>query len=67
VVKKPLSRQQIGQLGGFAAARELGVEGVRRRGAKGGATTAKRGREYYIALAHRRWGRNVNVPEPRDG
>lgn len=50
-----LTRAQAGRLGGLQAAHNLGPDGVRRRGAKGGLTTVERfGR---ARLAHRRHGR----------
>lgn len=53
-----LTRAQAGRLGGLQAAHNLGPEGVRRRGAKGGLTTVERfGRAHRARLAHRRHGR----------
>lgn len=51
-----LTRAQAGRLGGLQAAHNL--DGVRRRGAKGGLTTVERfGRAHRARLAHRRHGR----------
>ena len=53
-----LTRAQAGRLGGLQAAHNLGPDGVRRRGAKGGLTTVERfGRAHMARLAHRRVGR----------
>lgn len=57
---KKLTKAQAGQLGGFAAARSLGEEGVKERASRGGtATLEKYGREAFVRAAHARWGRKV--------
>lgn len=57
-----LTKAQAGRLGGLKAARALGVEGVRRRGSHGGATTLDRyGKEHMTRLAHRSHGRDVKL------
>jgi hypothetical protein len=58
MASKTLSRKQIAQLGGFGDLRKNGVEGMKAKGEKGGpATLEKHGREHYIRMAHKRWGR----------
>lgn len=53
-----LTPSQIAQLGGLASARKAGADGMARRGARGGQSTAERyGREHFIRAAHKRWGR----------
>lgn len=53
-----LTPAQVAQLGGFAAARSLGEDGVKARGAKGAAVTQERyGKELQVRAAHARWGR----------
>jgi hypothetical protein len=59
-----LTPKQVAQLGGLAAARLAGPDGMKAKGSKGGrATAAKRGREHYIRAAHARWGR-LQAREP---
>lgn len=55
--RRKLTRKQVAQLGGFGAAKALGAEGMSARGRKGGATNAAKGKEYFVRLAHQRWGR----------
>lgn len=57
MTKRKLSRKQVAQLGGYAASRKLGAEGRAARSAKGGAANAAKGKEYFVRLAHQRWGR----------
>jgi hypothetical protein len=66
VPAEKLSNRQRAQLGGLAAARKLGAEGMAAKGSSGGAATAARhGREHYIRAAHKRWGRLQGAPPGR--
>lgn len=57
MANKKLTKQQAGQLGGFATAR-LHPEEHKTWSARGGNTTAERhGTEHYVRAAHKRWGR----------
>ena len=58
MAQQKLSRKQVAQLGGLAAAKAAGSQGMAKLGAKGGRQTAERhGREHFIRAAHKRWGR----------
>lgn len=68
MASQKLTKAQAGQLGGYAAARSLGPEGVADRASKGGlATLEKYGKEAMVRAAHARWGRKVKgVKEARE-
>lgn len=56
--RRPLTPAERGRLGGLTAAHNLGPEGVKRRGAKGGqATLEKLGKAHFLRLAHKSHGR----------
>lgn len=66
---KKLNSKQSGQLGGFARAKALGPDELSRIGIERGYTTFERyGREHYVRIAHKRWGRLSGAetqPKPR--
>lgn len=65
---KKLTPQQAGRLGGLAAHKALGSEGMRERGLKGAEVlTSRYGADHFTRLAHRRWGRNVSLPSDKEG
>jgi len=64
--KVPLTMKELGKLGGLRAADKLTPAQRSARSKPSGQTNLrKRGREYFVRLALRRWGRNVAVNPPK--